>query len=391
MTLLFVSSLRILYSESSDDPIFPADVAVPVSGDSKLWYRNSDHRARPLACLNQIEICTPDERLYLPFRKPDEDTNWEWTPEFTLLFTSLFQTDIFDSIKMPQGRALKAQEAVAGYFSTSLGPEAWANEVENLVTIAHARSQINAWSVASGEDSIHEKERYQLVNGTENTCGLFKYRPQGFATLKGIPLLAVLLLTVALWVFSLESRTFGPGGAFRKPFTRVRNFFNRSQYPTVTSPITGAVRNSGTHAPVVRSTESQSPAAWPEDSQPPSSSVAPFSGSRTLLDPDTAEVHVHSPDALGDTETSSAARPTSSTVRGDVEEGVTTRAASTEAPPPRETNMPNDSGEVEFKWKPLVCYFLLWEGPRLLYRTLSVSLTDGVASSSQTTTYGTIR
>jgi hypothetical protein len=60
VTIIFVSSLRILYEQRSDDPIFPADQEFPLAGSRKPCFRNSDPRARPLACVNTIEICTPD-------------------------------------------------------------------------------------------------------------------------------------------------------------------------------------------------------------------------------------------------------------------------------------------------------------------------------------------
>ncbi|KAK7181217.1 hypothetical protein PSPO01_12694 [Paraphaeosphaeria sporulosa] len=378
--------------ESSDDPIFPADQAVPVTGDSKRWFRNSDPRARPLACLNQIEICTPDERLCLPFRKPDDDTNWEWTPEFTLLYTSLFQTDIFDSIKMRQGRALKAQEAVAGYFSTSLGHEPWANEVENLVAIAHARSQINAWSVASGEDSIHETERYKLVNGTQNTCGLFKYRPQGYATLKGVPLLLVLFLTVVLWVLSLESEVFGPGGAFRKFFISVWQFITRSHDSATISPSSSATQETDTRYRAENSpTNNQLPVVQPGDRQrPPQSTTS--SESRTPSHTDTSNVRVPSPTPPSDAATPSAASMPSSNTQESVEAAQLTSTA-----PVRDSNIgvrediPNDTDEAEVEWKPLVYYYLFWEGPRSLLRKAPMNPAGRRESNPGPTNYGTIQ
>ncbi|KAH6639474.1 hypothetical protein C7974DRAFT_132213 [Boeremia exigua] len=195
VTIIFVSSLRILYEKRSDDPIFPADESYIVPGDPTPWFKNSDPRARPFACVNQIEVCTHDEKTCFPYRTPDEITGWTWTPEFTLLFASLDRTDIYDSIRKRQGRALKAQKVVSSYFSGSLGDRPWVDEVQNMVATAHARTQINAWSIARGEDSIHEEEGYvEITKGMGNLCGQLKYNPQGYASLNFTAFLVICLL-----------------------------------------------------------------------------------------------------------------------------------------------------------------------------------------------------
>ncbi|KAH7410190.1 hypothetical protein DE146DRAFT_341606 [Phaeosphaeria sp. MPI-PUGE-AT-0046c] len=96
LTIIFISSLRILYEERSDDPLFPADKDYPLPGDPKPWFRNSDPRARPLACLDSIEVCSSDGRECWNMNEPTSNTKTaDNTPEFILLYSSLYKTDIY--------------------------------------------------------------------------------------------------------------------------------------------------------------------------------------------------------------------------------------------------------------------------------------------------------
>ncbi|KAF1962029.1 hypothetical protein CC80DRAFT_488398 [Byssothecium circinans] len=206
LTILFISSLRILYKERSDDPIFPANETWAFPGDPKPWFRNSDPRARPLACINTIEVCSPDETMCWNVNAPSNSGIPDETAEFTLLYAALFKTDIYFSIAKRQGRGLQAQKVVAQYFSETLGDDPWVREVESLVTTSLARTQINAWSVASGEDSVHEgKDGYiSLTDKYGDLCGKFKYNPLGYHSLRFIPFVVMLCSVPALLLLSLE-------------------------------------------------------------------------------------------------------------------------------------------------------------------------------------------
>jgi hypothetical protein len=207
VTIIFISSLRILYEKWSDDPIFPADEPWSVPGDSKRWFRNSDPRARPLACINKIETCAPDGSSCWSIRAPDNITNIKWTPDYTLLYASLYHTDIFDSIKKRLGRGLLAQKMVSGYFSDALSNYHWVDEMENLVATAHARTQINAWSVASGEDSVHEGRDgyYSVTEKYGNLCKRYKYNPQGYVSLHYTAFIIISIWTPLLWFLTLDA------------------------------------------------------------------------------------------------------------------------------------------------------------------------------------------
>ena len=191
ITILFISSQHILYKKWSDDPIFPADKEVYLPGERKPWFRNSDPRARPLACVDSIKVCFAGECW--PMNDPDIPPDAEQKlsslhPEFWFMFASLWRTSIYNAIEKRLGRGLLAQTKVSQFYSEALGDDHWADEVAHLVATLHARTQINAWSIASGEDSIHEgKDGYTLITPEKqvgNLCGKFKFNPPGYVSIK---------------------------------------------------------------------------------------------------------------------------------------------------------------------------------------------------------------
>jgi hypothetical protein len=208
VTIFFVSSLRILYKTYSTDPIFPADKKWPMPGDPhRPWFRNSDPRARPLACVNTIEACAQDGVTCWNINEPSSNVSFpDDTPEFVLLYASLYKTDIYYSLAKRQGRALLAQKKVSQYFSAPLGTNPWVAEVENLVKIALARTTINAWSVASGEDSIHAgREGFiEETKGYGNLCGRYKYNPRGYQSIRFVPLMLIIASLPIIWFLSLD-------------------------------------------------------------------------------------------------------------------------------------------------------------------------------------------
>jgi hypothetical protein len=201
LTLIFISSLRIFYKKWSDDPMFPADKEVYLPGERKPWFRNSDPRARPLACINYIEVCLGEGKTCWPMNAnlPKDASNKTISPPpaFWLMYASLLKTDVYNTIEKRLGRGLIAQSKVSQYFSEALGDHHWVEEVERLVATLHARTQINTWSIATGEDSIHEgKDGYTLITPEEiygNLCGMFKYNPPGYASIHFVPFIFTLL------------------------------------------------------------------------------------------------------------------------------------------------------------------------------------------------------
>jgi hypothetical protein len=177
----------------------------PTTSTISQEIRNSDPRARPLACINNIEVCSSDEKQCWNMNEPTSNsTIKDDTPEFILLYSSLYNTDIYYSLEKRQGRSLLAQRKVSQYFSKGLGDEHWVSEVENWVWTALARTSINTWSVASGEDSVHEGKGgfTEMTKNYGNLCGRYKYGPKGYQSLRFVPILLVALWLPFIWIMS---------------------------------------------------------------------------------------------------------------------------------------------------------------------------------------------
>jgi hypothetical protein len=210
VTIVFVSSLRILYEERSDDFIFPADEEYYLPDDPRPWFRNSDPRARPLACINTIVVCTPDGKTCWNINEPTNSTTaQDNTPEFVLLYSSLYKTDLYYSLAKRQGRSLLAQKLVSQYFSAALGDEHWVAEVQNWVRTALARTSINTWSVASGEDAVHEgKGGFTELTRGYDLCGKYIYNPRGYQSLRFWYIIMVFLWLPMSLVLSCNGKWF---------------------------------------------------------------------------------------------------------------------------------------------------------------------------------------
>jgi hypothetical protein len=81
-------------------------------------------------------------------------------------------------------------------------------EVENWVWTALARTSINTWSVASGEDSVHEGKGgfTEITKCYDDLCGKYKYSPQGYQSLRFEPILLVALWLPLIWILSWDGK-----------------------------------------------------------------------------------------------------------------------------------------------------------------------------------------
>jgi len=132
-------------------------------------------------------------------------------PIINRMYASLLKTDIYNSIEKRLGRALIAQSKVSQYFSEPLDDDHWVQEIERLVATSHARTQIDTWSIASGEDAVHEgKDGYILITSPEvygDLCGIFKYNPQDYVSLRFVVFCTILGVYPFLWILSWRWET----------------------------------------------------------------------------------------------------------------------------------------------------------------------------------------
>jgi hypothetical protein len=207
-----------------------------VPGSDERYFRNGDPKYRPLGCISSIEACLSNGTTCWPMNKDWRDVSTH-DPDFWLMYTSLAFTDIVDAIERRLGRALLAQDKVSQYYSEALGEEQWVDEVTHLEETCLARTQINAWSIATAEDAHHNAtyDRAPPLSTTGDMRGLFKYNPQGYASFDFAAFLAVLCLLPLMWILSWDLKEHMVPWAISK---RGQKLSSKVSRPTSTS--TGA-------------------------------------------------------------------------------------------------------------------------------------------------------
>ena len=174
--------MHIYHVKPSFDPIFNAQEPRRFPDLRGTYYYNSDSRARPFACVDTSELCSPDG-----------NTCWSMTastplsakdsPAYWLMKWSLENSNVYDSIKWRLGSALLAQELVSQSLSNPLRSNHWQLEASQLFATSLARIQYDAWKIANGEG--HDRPEYIEVTpdeGKGRLCGLYKYRTPDILT-----------------------------------------------------------------------------------------------------------------------------------------------------------------------------------------------------------------
>src|SRR5882757_2126730 len=91
MTIMFISTCRIIYRGPCEDYVFPATKEYP-PGTGR--YRNGDPRARILTCIDWNEVCTPSGVC-----KSMEDEYEENGIAYEFTRSALRESTIYKSIK----------------------------------------------------------------------------------------------------------------------------------------------------------------------------------------------------------------------------------------------------------------------------------------------------
>lgn len=210
LTIVFVSSLGIIYKGRSVDPLFPADEEVMLPGHDQPLFRNSNPRARPFACVDDVELCLSNGVDCWPLygKSPDDNNphSFKFPPEFWLMYASFLKSSIFYSMVKRLGRSLLAQNLVSGYQSQELPSDHWEKEIQNLFATSLARSQFDAWSIATAEDKARgEKDGYFQVLDID-LCGLYKFRPvSGYVSIDLVTLIFIGFSTIVAFILSRKA------------------------------------------------------------------------------------------------------------------------------------------------------------------------------------------
>nr|OQO18563.1 hypothetical protein B0A51_14522 [Rachicladosporium sp. CCFEE 5018] len=202
LTIMFVNSCRLFYQKASEDSIFPAQTRRPDG-----LYANYDSRARPLACIDWIEICTQEGECAHP-SVADNDM------DMPLVFTryAMNKSTSYDGIFARGASALDAQSRIRGDVSLPLSesPPQWAVESEAIFETSLARIQYDAFDIASGAGSdrldIYEDTLPPKFRGNKS-CKLFTFQlPKGYHNLGFVQMILVQLI-LPLGVFLLGFET----------------------------------------------------------------------------------------------------------------------------------------------------------------------------------------
>ncbi|OQN98702.1 hypothetical protein B0A48_15368 [Cryoendolithus antarcticus] len=202
LTIMFVNSCRLFYQKASDDSIFPAQTRRPDG-----LYANYDSRARPLACIDWIELCTREGKCAHP---SVADNDIDMPHVFTRY--AMNKSTSYDSIFARGASALDAQSRIRGDVSLPLSesPPQWAVESEAIFQTSLARMQYDAFDIASGAGSdrldIYEETLPPAFRGSKS-CKLFAFQlPKGYHNLGFVQMILVqLLLPLGIFLLGFET------------------------------------------------------------------------------------------------------------------------------------------------------------------------------------------
>ncbi|KAK8024535.1 hypothetical protein PG993_012601 [Apiospora rasikravindrae] len=151
MTVIFVSSCRILYNGRCEDPVFPANRELyPIDRPVPKYY-NSDPRPRVLVAIDEMRVCANDETVC---DSPDElpkGISRELRSAYEMARTVFKRTSTYNSLRYRRGSALVAADGISDFESRQLDDEQWIIESQALFRTSLARLQFNARDFALGD------------------------------------------------------------------------------------------------------------------------------------------------------------------------------------------------------------------------------------------------
>lgn len=201
---MFINSCRIFYRKGSGDPIFPADKTWPPN--PSLW-TNNDSKARPLACIDWLEVCTHDGKDCLP---PYEETQNNDT-NFVFTQYALNKSTAFHAIEFQGANGLRAQEKIKDDTSLPLDehPPQWIVESWALFNTSLSRIQYDALDIANGtgwdKEPKYDQKMPEWARG--KVCRIFTFQlPKGYDNIRIWPTFLIVLIPFALWLMGRETK-----------------------------------------------------------------------------------------------------------------------------------------------------------------------------------------
>ena len=199
--------MHIYHVEPSFDPVFHATMPQKFEGIRKPFYYNSDPRARPIACVDTTELCSPDGSKCWSMTAP-LPPDIPRTAAYWLMKWSLESSTIYQSLSFRLGTALLAQEYVSQFVSRPLSSDHWEAEVSQLFATSLARIQYDAWNIASGED----RARPGYVERTPDEakgrlCGMYKFKSVAYTNVNLLGLIFLPLTALIIRLLCLEVKS----------------------------------------------------------------------------------------------------------------------------------------------------------------------------------------
>lgn len=201
---MFISSMHIYHVKPSFDPLFPATTPRYFPDEHYPYYYNADPRARPFACVDTSELCSPSGETCWSMKTP-LPTDSPNTTAYWLMKWSLENSNTYESIKWRLGSALLAQESVSQSVSIPLPENQWEIEARQLFATSLARIQYDAWGIARGEG--RGQPGYIEVTpdeGRDKLCSFYKFRSTGYTNMNLIGLISLPLMALVIFILSLD-------------------------------------------------------------------------------------------------------------------------------------------------------------------------------------------
>ncbi|KAJ9615771.1 hypothetical protein H2200_001848 [Cladophialophora chaetospira] len=203
LTIMFITSCRIFYKGKCSDYIFPANLSYG-PGDLEHLYINPDPRARPLTCVDWIEICTHDEKSCGPLSKENsEDAEYEYVR------LALRKSNAFHAIQYGLGAALDASSKIGDFVSQKLDDAQWVIECQKLFETTLARIQFDALDIATGFGSdmgeVYQEDTPEKAQG--KLCSKLKIKlPNGYKNIGEVSLAWSIFTPCLLYILHLKTR-----------------------------------------------------------------------------------------------------------------------------------------------------------------------------------------
>lgn len=115
--------------------------------------------------------------------RPSKTNKPDFSPGYWLMKLALEFSNTYESISTRLGSALIAQEKISQFMSLPLNDTHWQIEAARMFSTSLARAQFDAWSIASGEDSVHEGVDgfiNQTPDEAGDLCGFFLFKSRGY-------------------------------------------------------------------------------------------------------------------------------------------------------------------------------------------------------------------